>query len=183
MYDTLAGGAGFSPQLAVRGEELFNEALRILESCPAECDASCYRCLRSFRNKIEHRLLDRKLGQQLLRHAIYGGYQPYSPERMQLSIEILTANLTRQFPNFRIERNVRRSAGNADVTVDIIMTNATGGTETWIALSSPVAPEVAATAELRRLAVEQPQLVVCVDDLLVRRNLPAAVKIVQRSLR
>lgn len=77
VYDTLAGGAGFSPQLAARGEKLFTEALDILESCPAECDASCYRCLRNFRNKIEHRLLDRKLGQQLLRHAMYGGYQPY----------------------------------------------------------------------------------------------------------
>jgi hypothetical protein len=76
VYDTLAGGAGFSPQLAYQTRPLFEEALRILEDCPADCDSSCYRCLRSFRNKIEHRSLDRKLGGQFLRHALYGGYQP-----------------------------------------------------------------------------------------------------------
>jgi hypothetical protein len=34
LYDTLAGGAGFSSQLIYRGDELFREALRILENCP-----------------------------------------------------------------------------------------------------------------------------------------------------
>lgn len=61
------------------------------------------------------------------------------------------------------------------------MTNARGA-ETWIALSSPVAPDVAATAELRELAEEQVQPIVYVDDLLVRRNLPAAVEIVRQML-
>src|SRR5690242_10460979 len=57
--------------------------------CPANCDSSCYRCLRSFRNKIEHRFLDRKLGEQFLRHALYGNYQPYPADRVQSSTEIL----------------------------------------------------------------------------------------------
>src|ERR1039458_5476683 len=85
----IAGGAGFSPQLAHRGKHLFEEALKILEVCPANCDNSCYRCLRSFRNKIEHRLLDRKLGEQFLRHALYGGYQPSPADRVQSSTQIL----------------------------------------------------------------------------------------------
>ena len=42
LYDTLAGGAGFSPQLASRGHELFELALHLLEHCPEQCDSSCY---------------------------------------------------------------------------------------------------------------------------------------------
>jgi hypothetical protein len=59
LYDTLPGGAGFSTQLAGRGLELFREALSLMKTCPEDCDASCYRCLRSFKNKFEHSLLDR----------------------------------------------------------------------------------------------------------------------------
>jgi hypothetical protein len=56
LYDTLPGGAGFSTQLAGRGVELFEKALALLKKCPEGCDASCYRCLRSFKNKFEHGL-------------------------------------------------------------------------------------------------------------------------------
>jgi ATP-dependent helicase YprA (DUF1998 family) len=52
IYDTLAGGAGFSPQLVGRGETLFEEGLRILSECPGGCDASCYRCLRALETNL-----------------------------------------------------------------------------------------------------------------------------------
>jgi hypothetical protein len=183
VYDTLAGGAGFSPQLAQMARPLFETSLRMLEACPGNCDSSCYRCLRSFRNKIEHRFLDRKLGGQFLRHALYGGYQPYPLDRVRSSIEILYYDLVRQFPNFTIERDGRRRVGAQEFTIPIVMTSRAGNSETWIALSSPIAPNVPTDNELRAAMAAGSLGIVCVDDLLVRRNLPAAIKNVRASLR
>lgn len=181
VYDTLAGGAGFSPQLAQKTKPLFEEALKILESCLARCDSSCYRCLRSFRNKIEHRFLDRQLGGQFLRHALFGGYQPYPSDRVRASTEVLYRDLIRQFPNFIVEMNVRRQVGARNVLVPIVMTSRDGNRETWLALNSPIAPDVPVDAELRALLATNSVSVVCVDDLLVRRNLPAAIRNIRGS--
>lgn len=70
IYDTLPGGAGFASQLIDRGPELFERGLRLMKTCP--CDASCYRCLRSFKNKFEHSLLDRHVGAELLEYLLTG---------------------------------------------------------------------------------------------------------------
>ena len=183
VYDTLAGGAGFSPQLAALGPSLFKEALTILASCPAQCDTSCYRCLRSYRNKIEHRLLDRKLGEQLLRHALFGGYPDYPDDRTQASLDLLYADLGRHLSDrVRPSRNACRRAGPREITVPIVITPNSGGAETWIDLYSPVAPEVPVSAELRTLESGMPAQLLCIDDLLIRRNLPAAVQQVQAAL-
>ena len=72
LYDTLPGGAGFSSQLVDRGTELFQRALKLMKACPENCDASCYRCLRSFKNKFEHILLDRHVGAELLEYLLTG---------------------------------------------------------------------------------------------------------------
>jgi ATP-dependent helicase YprA (DUF1998 family) len=185
IYDTLAGGAGFSPQLVGRGDALFAEALRILTECPDGCDASCYRCLRSFRNKLEHRLLDRKLGEQLLRHSLVGGYAAYPADRTGASLDLLFDDLRRQHSaDFRLERNApRRAAQGTTVSVPIVVTRAATGHETWLALSSPIAPDVPVQHDLRALGSAHPVPIVCVDDLLVRRHLPRAVDLVTQSLR
>ena len=70
LYDTLPGGAGFSTQLAESPVDLFQAALNLLTRCPEGCDASCYRCLRSFKNKFEHSLMDRHVGAQLLQYPV-----------------------------------------------------------------------------------------------------------------
>ena len=62
LYDTLSGGAGFASQLAGKGLEPFERALVLMKSCPDGCETSCSRCLRSFKNKFEHGLLDRHVG-------------------------------------------------------------------------------------------------------------------------
>jgi hypothetical protein len=178
IYDTLAGGAGFSPQLVERGDELFRTALSILVDCPERCDTSCYRCLRSFRNKIDHRLLDRVLGQQLLQHAMEGGYPTYPRGRVEATSDLLFEDLRRQLSDdFLFERNaVRRPPGGSDVVVPIILTRRSTGAETWIAISSPIACDVPVDAQLRELfAVVDHGNVLCMDDLLVRRHLAAAV--------
>ena len=82
LYDTLPGGAGFSRQLADFGQELFVHALRLMEACPEGCDASCYRCLRSYKNKFEHSFLDRHVGAELLEYLVTGKQPQFSTERL-----------------------------------------------------------------------------------------------------
>lgn len=184
IYDTLAGGAGFSPQLVGRGAKLFDEALKVLGDCPAGCDASCYRCLRSFRNKLEHCLLDRHLGEQLLRHALYGGYPEYPADRVRTSLDTLFDDLARQFSTaFEFHRNVTRTIMEQSVTIPILVKCRTSAQETWLALSSPIAPSVPVHDDIRALGATDAIPVVCVDDLLVRRHLPQAVQIALKSLR
>ena len=181
IYDTLAGGAGFSPQLVGRGVLLCDEALRILTSCPGKCDASCYRCLRSFRNRLDHRLLDRHLGEQLLRHALYGGYPDYPKTRVDASLDVLFSDLTRQFAAaFDFQRHVIRVIEGETVTIPILATRRSSNVETWLALSSPIAPSVPVHEDLRALdAAAHP--IVCIDDLLVRHHLPSAVQTAMSS--
>lgn len=182
IYDTLAGGAGFAPQLVGRGEALFEEALRILTDCPASCDASCYRCLRSFRNKLEHRLLDRHLGEQLLRHTLYGGYPAYPADRVVASLDILFDDLNRQFSaTFEFSRNVVRPVEGRSVTIPILAARKLSGQETWVTLSSPIAPAVPVHDDLRLMGNALP--IIPIDDLLIRRHLPEAVQSVMRSAR
>jgi Domain of unknown function (DUF1998) len=182
VYDTLAGGAGFAPQLAYRTRELFEKALTILEECPAACYSSCYRCLRSFRNKIEHRLLDRKLGGQFLRHALNGGYPPYSNDRLEASGDVLYRDLSRQFPDFDIAMNVPRGTAQNRQTVPIVMTRRAGGEEYWLALNSPIAPNFPDDPRLTPLAVNVGANFICVDDLMVRKNLPAAIRSIRLAV-
>jgi hypothetical protein len=185
IYDTLSGGAGFSTQLATRAAALFDLTLKILSKCPECCDASCYRCLRSFRNKLDHRFLDRKLGEQLLRAALQGGYPEYPADRVDSSLTILFKDLDRQLSHlFRFQRDVLRTAPDSSrVMVPILATRSVDGRESWIALSSPVAAGVPVDAALRAVDGWPNNPIICVDDLMVRRHLPAAVKELDERLR
>ena len=93
MYDTLPGGAGFSKLALDQGVKLFETALEILENCGANCDSSCYRCLRKFSNKFEHNLLDRHLGASLLKHFIYGTRPQISASKIAEYSEVLSVAL------------------------------------------------------------------------------------------
>ena len=93
LYDTLAGGAGFTRRVHGYGIAIFEKALERLEHCPADCDASCYRCLRSFRNRFEHGLLDRKVGAALLRYVLDGTVPTLDDVRVSQSIDKLLADL------------------------------------------------------------------------------------------
>lgn len=158
LYDTLAGGAGFSPQLAPRAHELFELALQLLEHCPEQCDSSCYRCLRSFKNKLDHALLDRFVGAQLLRHVLYGGAAPFDPGRAARSLGILAADLERQAPSDYV---IERHFGEAGAAAPLILSK-NGGNSLRIDIHSPIAPGVPVFG-----AVDA----VLVDDLRIRRHL------------
>jgi ATP-dependent helicase YprA (DUF1998 family) len=177
LYDTLPGGAGFSTQLIGRGPELFELALDLMKTCPENCDASCYRCLRSFKNKFEHVLLDRHVGAELLEYLISGLLPQFDPGRLQQSSKWLLNDLQRQSDSeILFEEGVAVSCGaSGTVTVPILATRKRDGARYAIALSGPLTDEHPADSSLLSLKHSQvgPELIV-INELLVRGNLPAA---------
>ena len=95
LYDTLSGGAGFTQQVSQLGRKIFELALERLVECPAQCEESCYRCLRSFRNRFEHTQLDRHVGASLLRYLLDGTLPELSPARVDRSVQRLFEDLDR----------------------------------------------------------------------------------------
>jgi len=70
LYDTLAGGAGYSELAAKYFKDIVEDTLKLLEGC--NCDSSCTDCLDHFHNQHLKRLLDRRLAASLLRYGLYG---------------------------------------------------------------------------------------------------------------
>jgi ATP-dependent helicase YprA (DUF1998 family) len=174
LYDTLPGGAGFTKRVGDLGLPVFTEALAILEDCPDNCDRSCYRCLRSYKNKFEHDLLDRQLGASLLRFLLNGTEPQLDPIRMSHSTDLLMNDLERQgIDGLQLERDCRVNvAGIGEVAAPILAT--TAGREYIIALHGPLTPEHPSDAALKEVAEFSPaHRVRFVDELQVRRNLPS----------
>lgn len=184
LYDTLAGGAGFTQQVSELGRQIFELALERLEHCPADCDESCYRCLRSFRNRFEHAHLDRHVGASLLRYLLYGTLPALAPERLERSGEMLYEDLERSgVEGVRFERNVTVDvAGIGSVLVPILATKDSGA-RALIGVHGPLTPDVAPTPELHRVAQETFERVKLVDDLIIARSLPNAAREVLEFVR
>jgi hypothetical protein len=177
LYDTLPGGAGFSSQLVHRGPELFSLALDIARTCPEGCDASCYRCLRSFKNKFEHTLLDRHVAAELLDYLITGTIPAFNVARIASSTELLAKDLQRQGSKVTYELNAKVPIHKLGTIEVPILAKKPDGSSFAIALSSPLSSNHPADARLLKLndAKGAPRLIV-VNELLVRGNLPAATR-------
>ena len=184
LYDTLPGGAGFSAELAESGISLFQKAQSLLRSCPENCDSSCYRCLRSFRNRIEHSLLDRHVGAQLLEYLLTGELTEFDRNRLRSSTTLLYNDLCRQAPSglvFSMDTAVSSAAGTA-LTAPILAKCASGQQHV-IALSAPLTPGYPADEVVAAALTDQTISVVVENELIVRANLPAATGRVVSQLR
>ncbi|MGA4879394.1 DEAD/DEAH box helicase [Streptomyces lydicamycinicus] len=180
MYDTLAGGAGFTRRVNDHGMEIFRQTLELLEDCPANCDESCYRCLRSFRNRFEHNLLDRHVGASLLRYLIDDTPPALDEARLTRSTDKLFEDLDSRELGISFERGVKTDVeGVGPVTAPIL---ARKGDREWvIGVHSPLTPGVAPNDPLRRAqegAEESKVSVHLVDDLVISQNLPFATQTV-----
>jgi ATP-dependent helicase YprA (DUF1998 family) len=176
LYDTLPGGAGFAQRVGNLGLTLFEDALPLLESCPDNCDRSCYRCLRSYKNKFEHDLLDRHIGASLLRFALEGIVPSLAQDRLERSTNILFEDLKRHgIEGLIIERDQTVEVpGLGDVLVPISITNSQG-TQFVVGLHGPLTPDEPSSDGLRDIKEFSPAVpVLLVDELVVRRNLPSA---------
>jgi hypothetical protein len=182
LYDTLPGGAGFSSQLAARGLELYERALLLVKNCPGGCDASCYRCLRSFKNKFEHGLLDRHVGAYLLETLLTGQSIEFDRSRMEESTELLFNDLVRQSEDGReFKLGATFKVGSREFRAPILWEDGSGRSVV-VALSAPLDPAEAADPRLRELGAQGVNVVVQ-NELLVRGNLPAVTRDVQQHLR
>ena len=184
LYDTLSGGAGFARRVGELGLEVFKEALHILEGCAESCDRSCYRCLRSYKNKFEHDLLDRHLGASLLRYLIDGSYASMVVERLHASTKLLYEDLNRQnLPNTTFQLNHPTTIlGLGPVTIPICVKRA-DGTDLFVGLCEPLTRDTPADVALRIVKQASPasRVVLC-DEIVVTRNLPAATNQVMEAI-
>ena len=183
LYDTLPGGAGFSTQLPEAPVELFQAALDLLTSCEESCDASCYRCLRSFKNKFEHRLLDRHVGAQLLRYLIDGRLPDFSPSRLASSTALLRNDLERQCVDGTVfELGASLQSNGSPVTAPILATTK-DGRRAIVALSTPLTPHYPADASIAAIGSNLGLPVIVENELVVRGNLPSATRRIVAALR
>jgi hypothetical protein len=183
LYDTLAGGAGFTRRVEELGISVMKKTLKRLEDCPASCDQSCYRCLRSFRNRFEHGLLDRKIGASLLRYLLDGTAPALDQARLDLSTDRLYSDLVgRGITGVSFERGTPVSiAGVGTVTAPILAIK--GDRKFIFGVHSPLTPGLAADALLNDAKDNQVMIPVrLVDDIVISRNLPSASHEVERAL-
>lgn len=173
LYDTLPGGAGFVRQAGRLGLQLFEEALRILEQCPDDCDSACYRCLRSYKNKFEHHLLDRHIALSLLRYLLYGDLPTLNPARAEHSTGLLFNDLERQSaPGVEFKYNATVVVpGLGEMTAPILAIRDSGA-QTIIDVTGPLTPKHSSNPVLLDAAEVSATHVHLVDELLIRKNLP-----------
>ncbi|XHB98865.1 DEAD/DEAH box helicase [Nitratireductor sp. ac15] len=183
LYDTLPGGAGFASQFADRGLELFQRALHLLKTCPEDCDGSCYRCLRSFKNKFEHRLLDRHVGAELLEYLLTGQNPGFSAERLKRSTALLLNDLLRRDEGLAtFEAGLKITYANGKSVTAPILAECKGR-KFVIALSGPLTtghPADPAIAEFRDSGTEYQ--VIVENELVIRGNLPTATRTIYQQI-
>ncbi|MGD0225967.1 MAG: DEAD/DEAH box helicase [Terriglobia bacterium] len=173
LYDTLPGGAGFVKQIGASGLPVFEQALDILERC--DCDRSCYRCLRSYKNKFEHELLDRLLGAALLRYLLTGERPKWTEARLRASTDVLFKDLERQADEGVVfTRNAQLDVPGLGHVIAPILLSRKGAGQLVIGLSAPLAPDDPADPVLYDVKEYSSVPTRLVDEIVVGRNLPRA---------
>lgn len=82
LYDTAAGGAGYAAEAGESLSKILDDAIILLQNCPAHCERSCTKCLRHYGNRLLHDRLDRRLAEQFLIYA-KTGVAPTIPNAME----------------------------------------------------------------------------------------------------
>ena len=158
LYDLTPGGAGFVRSAATEPEQLFRTALTRLESC--DCTHSCYDCLRSYKNKWDHKYLDRTLGAAFIRHIVYGETPTLGDDDEQRLLRALEVDLIESGNDVeRISGGLRLPKLSGRIVV----------------LGHPTTPGKAGSLA-GRACVGSGGPHVIVDKLKVDRALPAAVR-------
>lgn len=183
LYDTLPGGAGFASQLADRGDELFRNALTLLKTCPEDCDASCYRCLRSFKNKFEHSLLDRHVGAELLEYLVAGDLPLFDRRRLAKSTEILANDIRRNDVDLRVEQGIEIAIPQAGKFTAPIRITRPDGVVFIVVVSGPLEIDHPYDPLVRALEASAGKVkVIAINELAIRGNLPDATSEVLQQL-
>lgn len=175
LYDTLAGGAGFARRVAELGPAVFGDAIALLEGCPAGCDRSCYRCLRSFKNKFEHELLDRHLGASLLRYLMLDEEPILDSARIERAADKLYGDLCRQgLDGVEFSRDTTIDVPGIGPVVAPIVARS-NGRQVIVGIHGPLTPDHPADQALREAKEFSAAVpVLLADEIVIARNLPRA---------
>jgi ATP-dependent helicase YprA (DUF1998 family) len=173
LYDTLAGGAGFSKRAMLYKRELIETALSILQNCSNDCDSSCYGCLRSYKNKLEHHLLDRQLGSDLLNYLLHNEIPKLDRSRLENTANILYNDLLREsnidfklFHTFEVP-------GIGNILAPIYFER--DKLKYIIDIHNPITPNIHSIQNLEKLknyTLGQYQILLF-DETVVKKNLPS----------
>ena len=176
LYDTLSGGAGFAKQVEGLGMRVFEKAQELLKSCPGNCDRSCYRCLRSYKNKFDHEYLDRHVGSALLQYLLDDILPAWDSARLEASRNILFEDLKRhEEPGIRFLRNETVALGINSSVIAPIALESQGTVSAIIEVSGALTPSIAVDPSVADVAeFSTATKVFLVEELTVRRNLPNA---------
>ena len=175
LYDTLSGGAGFAREVGTRAIQILDDALYLLEGCPANCDKSCYRCLRSFRNRFEHSQLDRFVGASLLKYLLKGVDPVMDATRLAASTGRLHEDLLRHgIEDIELSRNaVVLVPGIGEVLAPILAQYQ--HQKFIIAVHEALTPDYSSDVMIRDVMENSASVrVELVDDILISQNLPVA---------
>lgn len=184
IYDTLPGGAGFTRQAEALGSNLFETALeKVLTNCPDNCDSSCYRCLRSYKNKLDHYILDRHVAMGLLRYLMTNSLPELDATRAKRSVDLLFEDLMRQgIPDVTFERDSELTIPGVGNVIAPILARIAGGKQYIIDLTLPLTPDYPISAVVRELKEVSSIPVILMDELTVRKNLPWATNTMLEKL-
>jgi len=157
LYDNTPGGAGFSAIAAREPERLIGAALEKLESC--SCSHSCYECLRSYKNKWDHKYFHRRLAAAFLRHVYLGEDPELDASEEEWLLDSLQIDLDESGHAVeRVPGGLRlRESGKV------------------VALSYALAPSRPGSPRARA-AVQDAENFELIDQLLVDQALPVAVR-------
>ena len=158
LYDLTPGGAGFVSAAVKDPELLFKEALTRLESC--KCTHSCYECLRSYKNKWDHKYLDRNLAAEFLHHICRGDMPTIGIKEEARLLRMMEVDLAES------DHAVENTNGGLRLL---------SGSNRVVVVGHPMVSDEAGTAAGRKLISENSNHVI-IDKLLIDRALPAAIK-------
>jgi ATP-dependent helicase YprA (DUF1998 family) len=169
IFDTLPGGAGFSRTAALDPLRLLQKARKIMAQCEGRCESSCYRCLRTFRNRLDHSMLDRHVGTSFVDYLLTGSASDFNAKRLTSAAKVLVDELARHYrTGYTFDR-----ADESGFVIEVASPSGTRRVEIGNALKL--------SGGLREVSSGDGQTLV-VSEMLVRRHLARASEEVRRWL-
>lgn len=178
LFDTLAGGAGYADQVGQDLEEVLRRTLRELKSCPADCDRSCYNCLRHYRNQFWHEHLDRHLAASLLQFAL-DGVPPVVRDAEAQARHLAPLRRMLELEGLRCT-----TAPSTEPDVPLLVSDGTGSVAVWT-FPGLFAERAARAAHPLGSVIpkrKSERVPIALNEFLVSRNLPAAYRKVLEAL-
>lgn len=162
LYDTLSGGAGYAELAGRYLREILDSTLALLEGCPTPCDRSCESCLRHYHNQHLKERLDRKLGAQILRYALYNEVPSERPTEEQADALSSLRRLL-ELDGFTCSTNV--AVGS--VTVPLVVSR--NGTQVAVGVKSGLLDDDWQGHSMNCIAENRRQIL---NEYVLLRNLP-----------